>query len=475
VPYASLREFIQRLEAEGEVAHVRAEVDLVHEVGAVCYKTLRARGPALIFDRPGGYDVPLAVNLLANRRRYGLAIEADPDRLHEAWTDRIAHPVEPVVVPDGPCKEHVLLGDDVDLFQFPIATWNEHDAGPFITLSCHISKDPSTGRPNVGVYRAQVHDRRTVGVHAGAYAHIRQQWAKRPDEPFPVAMALGVDPALVLAAVAPFPFGTDELAMAGGLRRQPLELVRCETVPLEVPAAAEIVLEGEMLPSERLEEGPFGEFLGYYGPRHAREVIRIKAITHRHQPIHHATYTGRPPHESSLITAIPREAEILRQVPLAGLVKIHVTQGGGGAFNAVAAISKQYEGQGKLMALSILGTQPGRYIKNLIVVDEDVDPFDWTQVEWALATHVQANRDVDVCSEMTGVFVDPSLPDEEQRSGTARTAKLIVDATRHGARTFPTPVRPDPAALQRVEREWDRYGIPVRDGIAAPLSAPAKP
>jgi 2,5-furandicarboxylate decarboxylase 1 len=468
--YGGMRDYLRRLEAEGEVAHVGAAVDLQYEVGAICFKTLRARGPALVFDRPGGYDVPLAVNLFANRKRYALAIEAEPESIHEAWTERTERPIPPVVVDDGPCKENVLRGDDVDLGLLPVPTWNGLDGGAFITLACHISKDVTTGSHNVGIYRAQVHDRRTIGILAAPYTHIMQHRAKWGSEPFPVALALGVDPTLVLTAVAAFPRESDELAMAGALRQAPLELVRCETIPLEVPASAEIVLEGEMIAGDLIEEGPFGEFAGYYGSRLARQAIRIKAMTFRNNPIHHATYTGMPPHESALITAIPREAEILRATRATGVVQVHVTEGGCGAFNVIAAIRKPYEGAGKLAGMSILGSPVGRYVKNVILVDDDVDPYDLAQVDWAVATRVLASRDVDVVDGVAGMILDPALPEAEQHSGAARGSKLIIDATKYNAKSFPVLVRPDQATLERVERNWERYGIPLGGASAAPLA-----
>jgi 2,5-furandicarboxylate decarboxylase 1 len=466
--YQSFRGFLARLEAEGEIAHVEPEVDLTYEIGAICFKTLRARGPALVFDRPRGGGFPLAVNLFASRRRYALAIEAEPERMHATWAERLARPIPPVLVDDGPCHENVLVGEDVDLYRLSVPTWNGFDGGQFITMGCYVSKDPVLGHHNVGMYRAQVQDRQTLGILAAPYTHIMQQWAKRPNEPFPVALVIGADPSLAIMATTAFPVETDEMVMAGGLRQAPLELVRCRTIPLEVPAAAEIVIEAELHPGDLLEEGPFGEFAGYYGSRLARQAVRVKAITHRNQPIHHATYTGMPPHESALITGIQREAEILRLVPLAGLQQVHMTEAGCGAFSAIAQIRKQYEGHGKLMAMSILGTPVGRYIKQVTVVDEDVDPFDPMQVEWAVATRVQAGRDVEIITDVTGMILDPSLPEQEQRTGTARGSKLIVDATRYDAKSFPTTVRPDQATLEQVERNWDRYGIPLGGESSAP-------
>ena len=425
---------------------------------------MRSQSPALIFDRPGGSDVPLAVNVFSNRKRFAMALDADPDRLPEVWLERTGRPIPPVHVSDGPVKENIVLGDDVDLYEIPVPTWNEFDGGPYITFAASVSQDPVTGSYNAGIYRHQVFDRNTLGILAAPYTHIMQQRAKQPTGPFPVAIVIGADPSLVLVGAAPFPLGVDELAMAGGLREQALELVRCETIPLHAPATAEYILEGEIWPDDTMVEGPFGEFAGYYGSQLKRQVVRIKAITHRDTPIHHATYTGLPPHESALITSIPREAEIMRSVSLAGLLKVHVTESGCGAFNVIVQINKLYEGYGKLMGMSILGSPVGRYVKNLIVVEEDVDPFDHTQVEWALATRVQPHRDVDIVNDATGVILDPSLPESETRGATVRGSKMISDATRYNAKTYPQLARPEVQTMEKVERNWDSYRIPTGSG-----------
>jgi UbiD family decarboxylase len=464
VAYASLREYLARLEEEGELVHVKREVNLVHEVGAVCYKAMRSKSPALMFDRLQGSDVPLAVNLFSSRKRFGLAIDADPDRLPEVWLERTARPIAPVTVSDGPVKQNVHLGDDVDLYQIPVPTWNELDGGPYITFAASISQDPVDGSYNAGIYRHQVFNRNTLGILAAPYTHIMQQRAKQPNGPFPVAIVIGADPTLVLVGAAPFPMGIDELAMAGGLREQALELVSCETIPLLAPASAEYILEGEIWPDDKMLEGPFGEFAGYYGSQLERQVVRIKAITHRDDPIHHATYTGLPPHESALITSIPREAEIMRSVSLAGLRQVHVTESGCGAFNVIVQISKLYEGYGKLIGMSILGSPVGRYVKNLIVVEEDVDPFDHTQVEWALATRVQPHRDVDIVNDVTGVILDPSLSEAETLGATVRGSKMIIDATRYNAKSYPALALPNVESMHQVEANWDDYGIPFDSG-----------
>lgn len=459
--YKDLRAFLARLEEEGHLARVRVEVDLRYEVGAICRKVLDAQGPALLFERPGGYSVPLVTNLLGTRQRYALGLETTPHRLHQEWLQRMAHPLPPTLVKTGPCKENILLGQEVDLYKLPIPLWNALDGGAYITFPCHISQDPETGERNAGMYRAMVHDRKTLGILAGPFRHLSLQRAKAPDRPFPVAIALGLDPSIHIAATAPFPQGTDELAMAGALRGEPVEMVPCETIPLEAPAHAEVVLEGEIPPGVLREEGPFGEFTGYYGLRLPRPIIEIKAMTFRHHPIHQAVYEGKPPNEDSIVLAVPLEAELMRLAPLPGLQRAHLSMGGCGAFNAVVSLAKPFEGYGKMMALAILGTWAGRSVKNLILVDEDIDPSDPRQVEWALATRVQPHRDVEIIREAPGVGLDPSMPEAERARGTARTSKLVIDATRYDARDFEIPCLPQEEATTHVERDWPKYGIPL--------------
>ncbi|HEX6510676.1 MAG TPA: UbiD family decarboxylase, partial [Chloroflexota bacterium] len=293
------------------------------------------------------------------------------------------------------------------------------------------------------------------------YQHIRLQHRYSPDEPFPVALALGVDPRLVMTASAPVPLNMDELAMAGALRGQPFEVVRCKTVPLEVPADAEIVIEGEVRPAEYREEGPFGEFTGHYGgPRMPRSTIHVNAITHRDQPIMHLAYQGAPPHETDVLTAAGKEAEVVRTIPLPGIKAVHITEGGCGVLHAVVAVEHMYEGYGKMVGMAVLSCPSGRHFKQVTVVDDDVDPFDPVAVEWAIATRVQADRDVEVLKEVTGIFLDPSMRPEEQ-AGPARTAKMIIDATRYNAKSYPPVCLPKPEVMASVEQQWERYGIPL--------------
>jgi len=451
-----LPSYLRVLEEAGELARVSVPVSLNQEVGAICLRNLRSRGPGLLFERPGGLDIPLAVDLLASRRRYALALGVKSEALSSEWNRRVREPLKPIVVERGVCQERVWVGDEVDLAKLPAPVWNAKDGGPYLTLSCHITKDPVTGARNVGVYRNQVHDRNTLGILMEPYAHLRLQMAKAPGKPFPVAIVLGADPVVLMTATAPVPFGVDELEIAGALRGKQIEMVRCKTVPLEVPATAEIVIEGEILTDELREEGPFGEFTGYYGGHQApRPVVRVKAVTHREHPILHATYEGLPPSGSAMLVAVPREAELMRQIALPGIQQVHMSPGGGGAFHAVISVEKVYEGFGKYVGIAVLGTTAGRSVKRVIVVDADVDAFDPVAVEWAIATRVQPHRDVEILREMPGVILDPSMPDRLPRL----TSKMIIDATRYDAKAFPPVCLPAAEAMEKVERDWEHYGV----------------
>ncbi|MDO8691697.1 MAG: UbiD family decarboxylase [Dehalococcoidia bacterium] len=461
--FRDLRQFLGRLEAEGELARIKTRVELEYEIGAICRKVLDARGPGLLFEQAGDSAFPLATDLLATRRRLAMALDTEPACLTDEWVKRTSQTVRPTLVSTGPCKENILVGDAVDVFRFPIPVWNGLDGGPFITLPIFVSRDPETGEQNAAVYRAHVHDQRTVGIAAAPYRHISQHRAKAlaRGEPFPVAIVIGVDPSVLISSVAPFAYGVDELAMAGALRNEPLEIVRCETIPLYVPAHAEIILEGEMPPGVLHHEGPFGEFTGYYGIENERPVIRIKAITYRNGAIHQASYEGKPPQETNVLQSMSMEGETMKSVSLPGIRAINVTEGGCGAFNAVVSVQKRFEGYGKMMGMAVLGTWAGRLMKTVIVVDDDIDPHNSTEVEWALATRVQPHRDVEIIKEVTGIHLDPSLPLVERLTGHSRTSKMIIDATRHDAKEFEIVCTPKKEATEKVEREWAKYGIPL--------------
>jgi UbiD family decarboxylase len=464
MPYQDLRAFLTRLEKEGEVHRIEAEVDLKYEVGAVCRLALDRGGveknKALYFSRPKGHSHPIVVNLLATLKRFCLALECEPDNVHREWLRRTQKPIEPRIVKDAPCKEVVNVGRDVNLFKLPIPLWNERDGGPYITFPCHISKDPETGERNAGMYRAMVHDERTLGILAAPYRHIRHHFDKAhaQGKPLPIAIAVGLDPVIYAAAIAPFPFGTDEFAMAGALRGAPVEMVACETIPVEVPAAAEVVIEGEIPPGVTRDEGPFGEFTGYYGDRGPRPVIQIKAITHRKDFIFQESYEGLPHHETCIVSGVTNEAEVIRQCPLPGIKSVHFTSGGGGYLHAVVSVKKAYDGYGKMVGLSVLGTTAGRTVKMVTVVDDDIDPRDLGQVDWAVTTRVRADRDVEIIKDVSANVLDPTMTPAEKRSA-SRTDKIIIDATKPLLEPLQPECRPNPVVMREVLENRAKYGF----------------
>ncbi len=458
-----LRAFLQTLEAQGELVRIQRPVDPHYEIGAICFTELQQRGlehnRALLFDKVVGCKAPLAVNLVASPKRFFMALEVDNrQEFRTLWNQANQMLLPPVLVgkEEALCQQEVVEGDDIDLLQFSAPIWNEKDGGPFFDLPCVFSKDPENGQRNCGIYRMMVNpDRKSTGLSAAPYRHVTRHWTKAfaQGKPLPVAVAIGVDPLLVIAAAAPIPSGADEMALAGALKGKPITMVPCRTIPLEVPACAEIVFEGEISSENWQEEGPFGEVNGYYTGTYRRPVFQVRCITHRRDPISTGTYLGRPPQENALIIAMLMEAEILRQCSLPGVRDIHCTVSG--AFlTAVVSVEKRFDGYGKMMAMAILSTWAGRPIKNLIVVDEEIDPHDWDQVVWALSTRLNPERGVEILKDVLGSAVDTTMAPEERRSGAYRVSKLILDATRPVNLPFPEVCSPKPDVLERIQKEW---------------------
>lgn len=467
MPFTDLREFIAVLEKMGEIVHVKNEVDTQYEMGAICRKVLSAGGvdanKALFFESPKGYTIPVAAGLLDSRRRYFIATETDRENFYDQFAQRVEKAIAPRLIKEGPCQENVINSDKVNLFDLPIPIWNELDGGPFITQGTTIVKDPETGQRNVGLYRLMVHNKNSTGICAAQYrqvVHFANE-VHSQGQPLPVAVTIGQDPAITAAAIVPFPPYCDELSMAGAIRGEAVEMVKCVTIPLEVPATAEIVLEGEIRPGDTKLEGPFGEFTGYYGESMVRPVITIKAITHRNDPIYQACYQGRPPNCDSVTQILAHEAEVLRRVMPMGLKKLRICVGSA-MFLAVASVKVEFSGQQRAIASAILGTPTGKWIKSIILIDDDLDPDDWTDVEWALGTRFRPGEDVMILEGMPGNALDPSLPPEERDSLACRTPKLVLDATKPVHRPYAPECRPKREAWDKVEADWESYGIPLK-------------
>lgn len=432
MPFKDLREFITLLEEKKDLLRVKKPVDTRFEISAYIRKTSDRRGPAVFFEKVENFNTPVIGGVFATRERAFLALECTAKNYVEKFLHSLERLVPPRLVSEGPCKEIILKGEDIDLARFPIPIFSEKDPGPFITLGLVISKDSETRKNNTSIYRLQVKGKNRLGIMAQQL--LRQlSTAEAKGQGLPVAIAIGTDPVLALATQWQAPYGTDELELAGALRGEPVEVVKAETVDLEVPATAEIVIEGTILPNLREEEGPFGEVSGYYTPPHLKPVIEISAITHRRNPIYQAALTGMPTTENHVLKQIPLEAtyywELKRRHP--GVAAVHFPSAGAVGLIVVIGMKQAAECEARNVIATMLGTRRNKII---IVVDDDVDIYNMEKVLWAVATRSQPDEDVVIFPRLTATKMDPSV----RKLGVG--AGLGIDATKPFGQAFPEMV-----------------------------------
>ena len=416
-----LRSFLELVESKDELVRISHPVDPVHEVSALVAKLARERRrrPVLLLENVKGSALPVVTNLHAGRRRMALAMKAEPRGVQRAFLKAMERPVAPVVVDTGPVKEVVQTGGDVDLLALPQIVHHAADAGPYITAAISFARDPEDGTWNCAYNRLMIMGRDRTSIHITASKHLWEfyQKAEARGEALPVAFAVGVHPAIGLGALAIGSIDEDERAIMGGILGEPLELVRCETSDLLVPAHAELILEGEILPGERTPEGPFSEFTGYSLGQRQREVVRYNAVTMREGALFHDIAVAQVDH--LLLSTIPMEANLYRAVraivPSVTAVRVPAP------YSCYVAIEQRVPGQAKNAILAVLGAD--MYIKRVVVVDHDVNIFDDREVTWALGTRCQADRDITVISNTRGSDLDPSTDSD------GYTAKWGVDAT----------------------------------------------
>jgi len=419
-----LRSQLQAVEDWGEVLHVRREVNPRFELPAIC-KKLEA-DKALLFEKVKGYSLPVLVGLDNSRSRIARVLGTDDWGLTPRYLEAIRNPLPPTVVQDGPVKE-VKITKNIDLQELlPVITHYEKDGGPFITAGVVIAEDPGRRIRNLSYHRLQVMNKDEIGL----FLQPRHLWnlysaKEKEGKPLEVAVAIGLDASIRLAGATSgslIPLGFDELSIAGALRHKTVEIVRGETVEVMAPAKAEIVIEGEILPHLRRTQGPLANFTGTYGDTWEGPVLKVKAITHRKDAIYQDLLPFTPEHH--LLLAIPYEPVVYQAVKsyVPGTKAVHVTPSGSGKFHAVVCIRKDHEEDGKKAILA--GLNSCRDIKLVTVVDEDVDPFNLREVEWAVATRFQVDRDLVVISGARGNELDPSC------SQSGLTAKMGMDATR---------------------------------------------
>ena len=441
MPYKDLREFLSRLEDEGELIRVKSEVNWDLEIGAILRRAtdLGEDWPAVQFDRIKDYGDghSLVANTLSNFRRYALALdlpkETPPLEMVQEYKERLRHWIAPKHVNDAPCKENIIFGEQVDLYKFPTPRWNPLDGGRYFgTSCCAITKDPETGWVNVGVYRNIIHDKHHLGIFIGKVKHARMMFHKYQQEgkPMPIAITVGQDPANYIAGYHTAETGESEWEIAGALRKAPVELVKCETVDLEVPATAEIVIEGEWLPNELREEGPYGEYSGYYGGERApRPVIRVKAITHRDNAIHTGTILGKPITETHVMAAIAHSAKL--DDVLKDQLKLEVKDVYSHPWTIGHAVfvsaRRDIPGLGKRIAHTVWSSRIGYRKDYVIIVGEDVDVTNLGEVFWAICSRCKPDRDIMIFPNEPASHLLTSLTPEDRRVG--KGAHMIMEAT----------------------------------------------
>jgi UbiD family decarboxylase len=470
--FKDMRSYLEHLENKGLLKHVRKEIDRDWELSAVCrnyfYSTSLGNRCGLMFDHVKGFNMPVVAGIVgASRRVYAEALGVPPTEMLTAvgkkWAKAIANPIPPVEVKGGPVKEVAKTGQDIDLFSFPHPFWTvDHDPGYFLTAPCIISKNLRTGKRNVGTYRCQIKQKDVTGLMlAGNYRHLQQHLdiANELNTPLPVAIVLGAEPTIPLTSVSSIPASVDELAVCGALNGEPVEMVKCETIDLEVPAHAEIVIEGEIPPNYTEEEGPFGEYTGYLSGTGPKPVIRVKCITHRKNPIYQSFISQMPPSESSCIRSFGRESSIyshLRDRLNLPVKDVHFTESSGAAGYLLISVDKIYSGQFWQYVWGAWSLEPALG-KWTIVVDSDIDIRDPFQVEWALSFRTRPKQDVYIIDNTIAVPLDPAVPRAKGQFGKLLSSKVAVDATKKF--DYPPVALPPAEHLARVKSNWAEYGL----------------
>ncbi|MBK9594220.1 MAG: 4-hydroxy-3-polyprenylbenzoate decarboxylase [Rhodocyclales bacterium] len=485
--YRDLRDFIAQLENIGELKRIAAEVDPRLEMTEVCDRVLRAGGPALLFERPKGHSMPVLGNLFGTPHRVALGMGAEslaalrevgtllaalkepepPKGLKDAWDKlpllRKVLDMAPKQVSSAPCQEIVREGQDVDLSRLPIQTCWPGDAAPLITWGLSVTRGPLKTRQNLGIYRQQVIARNKVIMrwlpHRGGALDYRDHCLKHPGQPFPVAVALGADPATLLGAVTPVPDTLSEYQFAGLLRGARTEVVKCLGSDLQVPAAAEIVLEGVIHPEETAVEGPFGDHTGYYNEQAEFPVFTIERMTMRREPIYHSTYTGKPPDEPAMLGVALNEVFVpLLQKQFPEIVDFYLPPEGCSYRLAVVSMKKQYPGHAKRVMFGIWSfLRQFMYTKFIVVVDDDIDVRDWKEVVWALTTRVDAGRDTLIAQNTPIDYLDFASP------VAGLGAKMGIDATHkwpgETSREWGRAIVQDAVVKQRIDELWKELGL----------------
>ena len=485
--YHDLRDFITQLEKQGELKRVTIPVNPYLEMTEICDRVLKQQGPALLFENPTGYNIPVLANLFGTPRRVAMGMGAEsvselrgigqllatlkepepPKGMKDAWEKFPLYKqvlnMAPKLVSNPLCQELVRVGDEIDLSVYPIQTCWPEDAAPLITWPLVITRGPNKERQNLGIYRQQVISKNKVIMrwlaHRGGALDFKEFQAAHPNQPYPVAVALGADPATILAAVTPVPDTLSEYAFAGLLRGSKTEVAKCLLSDLQVPASAEIVLEGFIYPNETAPEGPYGDHTGYYNEVAEFPVFTVERITQRTAPIYHSTYTGKPPDEPAILGVALNEVFVpILQKQFPEIVDFYLPPEGCSYRMAVISMKKQYAGHAKRV---MLGTwsylRQFMYTKFVIVVDEDIDVRNWQDVIWAITTRMDPARDLTILENTPIDYLDFASP----VSGLG--SKVGFDATNKWPgetnREWGRPMVMSPEVISKVDAMWESLFI----------------
>lgn len=485
--FKDLRDFLELLEQEGELKRIQTEVDPYLEITEISDRTLRSGGPALLFENPKGSSVPLLANLFGNTRRIALAMGQEditglrdvgkllaflkeptpPSGWKDLWQNlpsyRSVLNIAPKVKKSAPCQDVVIEENELDLSFLPIQTCWPGDVAPLITWPLVITRGPEKERQNLGIYRMQLLDRNKLIMrwlsHRGGALDFKEWQQAYPGKAFPVSVAIGADPATILATVTPIPDTLSEYAFAGLLRGSKTEVVKSLTNDLQVPASAEIVLEGVIEPDEVAEEGPYGDHTGYYNEVETFPVFTVKRITHRKNPIYHSTYTGRPPDEPAMLGVALNEVFVpILQKQFPEIVDFYLPPEGCSYRLAVVSIKKQYPGHAKRVMMGIWSfLRQFMYTKFIIVVDDDINIRQWDDVIWAMTTRMDPTRDTVLIDNTPIDYLDFASP----VSGLG--SKMGLDATNkwpgETERRWGTAISMSEEVKQRVDELWQELGI----------------
>ena len=485
--YKNLRDFIRLLEKRGELKRITQPINPKLEMTEICDRTLRAQGPALLFENPIGHSMPVLANLFGTTQRVALAMGAEnmealrdigkllaflkepepPKGFKDLWEKlpvfKQVLNMSPKVINKPPCQSIQFTGKDVDLTKLPIQTCWPGDAAPLITWPLVITRGPNKKRQNIGIYRMQLLAKNRLIMrwlsHRGGALDFRDWQQLNPGEPYPVAVALGADPATILGAVTPVPDTLSEYAFAGLLRGGKTEVVNCIDSDLQAPASAEIILEGYLYPDDTAEEGPFGDHTGYYNEVDSFPVFTVERITHRKDPIYHSTYTGRPPDEPAILGVALNEVFVpILQKQFPEIVDFYLPPEGCSYRMAIVTMNKQYPGHAKRVMFGVWSfLRQFMYTKFVIVTDSDINARSWEDVIWAITTRTDPSRDITLVENTPIDYLDFASP----VSGLG--SKMGLDATNKWpgeiTREWGKPITMEPSVKRRIDELWDSLNI----------------